>query len=264
MIASVLKNIPLLSKFAFDEIKIQILSGLTNKNYLVTIPSDPKQKTILRIPRESTDEFINRDNESHNTDIAEQLGIAPKNLWREVSGISLTEYLENTTKPKLDKPQTLDKIAKALTTLHNSKTIFKGELNNQKITKLLIQYFEKCSNKKQRSLKPDYQKTLALLEAPLSVRSAVPSHIDLVQENILHQGEKVWFIDWEYSAMASPFWDIAIFCNSAEIDSSLSESLLKQVLNNYQASDLQCLNHYRFIAQVVSDCWQAAFVQSPQ
>ena len=156
-----------------------------------------------------------------------------------------------------------------LITLQRSKRntkAFKGTIDNKKIASRLKQYFELCSTQQQQSLKINTQKALSLLKLQLGNRPSVPSHVDLICENILQQEDRIWFIDWEYSAMASPFWDIAIFSNSAGLgsyfDSDLSETLLKQVLDNYQDDDLQTLNHYRFIAQTISDCWQTAFKQS--
>jgi len=260
MIESILKTIPLLSNFDSNNIKLTRLAGLTNKNYLVTITTSPKQKYILRIPRESTNAFVNRKDESHNANIAEELGIAPKSLWRKTPGNSLTEYLENSITPNLNDSKTLEKITKTLATLHGSKTVFKGVLDNQKITKYLTQYFKLCSIEQQQSLKLDYQKALSLLELepPLCKRPAVPSHIDLVLDNILLRGENIWFIDWEYSAMASPFWDIATLCNSAKFDSAQSEAFIKRVLKDYQENDLATLKQYLFITNTISHCWQIA------
>jgi thiamine kinase-like enzyme len=258
-IKKLFKSIPQLSEFSFNEVNFHQLAGLTNENYLVTITTHPEKKYVLRIPRTPTNEFINRNNESHNAKIAEQLGITPKNLWRNTAGVSLTEYLEDTSTPKLSDSKTLKKVAKTLVTLHNSKATFKGVMDNLNIAKHLKQYFALCPADQQNLLKVDYQKTLLLLETQLCNRPAVPSHIDLLPENILLQDEGLWLIDWEYSAMASPFWDIAIFSNSAELDSASSISLLKQVLDNYQDDDLQCFNHYCFITQTVSECWHSAF-----
>lgn len=266
MIESIIKTIPLLSNIPFKELEIQKLSGLSNKNYFIRTQ---EQQYVLRIPCKSTNAFINRGNESYNTEIAQQLCIAPKCFWREegkLTGVSLTEFIDNTV--ELNSQNQLDKIAKVLSKLQSSNKIFKGTIDNKKIANRLKQYFDLCSRQQQQSLEKNTQKTLTLLKLELSNRSNVPSHVDLVCENILQQEDKIWFIDWEYSAMASPFWDIAIFCNSAELgsnfNSDLSESLLKQVLDNYQDDDLQTLNHYRFIAQTVSDCWQAAFNPSPK
>lgn len=258
MIESIIKTIPLLSKIPFETLEIKKLSGLSNKNYLI---STQDKKYVLRIPRQSTNKYINRSNESYNTEIAQQLNIAPKCLWRgegEQEGMSLTEFINNTNHLESDNQKTIERFAKALTTLHRSKKPFKSTLDNESITTKLKQYFELCTDDQQALLKADYKKALSLLETQLCNRPVVPSHIDLIIENILQQDDKIWFIDWEYSAMASPFWDIAIFCNSANLDSKKSEELLKQILSNYQETDLPCFKHYQFIAQTISDCWQAA------
>ncbi len=263
MIESIIKSIPLLSKLPFDTLEIQKLSGLSNRNYLIFTQ---EQRYILRIPRQSTNRFINRDSESYNAEIAQQLGIAPKCLWRgegEQEGISLTEFINNTNHFESDNKKPINTFAKTLATLHRSKKPFKSTLDNKSIAIKLNQYFKLCSCSQQKLLKADYQKTLSLLETPLCKRPSVPSHIDLITENILQQDNKIWLIDWEYSAMASPFWDIAIFCNSAGLDSNRSKKLLKQVLDNNQNNDIQCLEDYRLITQVVSDCWQMAFHNHP-
>jgi len=260
MIEAIIKQIPLLSEFAFDDLTINKLSGLTNKNYLI---ETPKQKLILRIPRKSTNNFINRNHESYNANIAQQLGIAPKTLWRgsnDLTGVSLTEFIDKATPPTLNDKAILEKLAKALVTIHRGKKTFKGTLDNHNIAIRLKQYFELCTTNQQHLLNDNYEKTLSLLAEPFYDRPAVSSHIDLVTENSLLKDGKLWIIDWEYSAMASPFWDIALICNSGKFDALQSEIFLKMVLENTQVKDLQRLNEYRFITKAVSDCWQAAFL----
>jgi len=270
MIESIIKRIPLLSKYSFESLEIQKLSGLTNNNYLIITP---EKKYVLRIPRYSTNTVISRNNEAYNLKIVQQLSIAPNTLWQEknkpnnFTGVSLTEYVENNIIVKqedLHNPRILKKISETLIILRDSKKTFSSTTDNQKIAALLKQYFELCTLKQQKTLLPNYQKALTLLSSQICSRPNVPSHLDLVVENILLQKNKVWIIDWEYSAMASPLCDIAIICNSAMFDISTSEIFLKMVFDDYQDIDLQHLNYYRFIAQVVSDCWQMAFQKLPK
>ena len=263
MIEAIIKTIPLLSKLPFEDLKIQKLSGLSNKNYLI---STQEQKYVLRIPRPSTNKFINRNNEAYNAEIAQQLGIAPKCLWwgeGDEKGISLSEHINNAKHLENNNQKAIDIFAKTLTTLQGSKKSFKGTLDNKGIAAKLKQYFKLCSAEQQKLLSSNYQKTLSLLESLPCDRENVPSHIDLITENILLQGNNIWFIDWEYSAMASPFWDIAIFCNSTELDSSRSKKLLKQVLDNVQNNDIQNLKNYRFITKTITDCWCSALKSKP-
>jgi thiamine kinase-like enzyme len=259
MIESIIKTIPILSKLPFETLEIKKLSGLSNKNYLISIQ---EKQYVLRVPRQSTNKFIDRDNEEYNAKIAQQLGIAPNCLWRgegDQEGISITEFIKNTNPIEPDNQETIDAFAKTLISLQRSKKPFKSTLDNKNIATRLKQYFELCSTNQKNILKADYSKALSLLETPLCNRPTVPSHVDLIIENILQQDDKIWLIDWEYSAMASPLWDIAIFCNSAELDSSRSEELLKQVLDNSHDNDLQNLKNYRFITKIVSDFWHLAF-----
>lgn len=258
-IEAVIKEIPLLSGLSFDDINIKKLSGLTNRNYhLIT----SGQHYVLRIPKKSTDVFINRANESHNADIAQALSIAPKNLWRgggKLVGASLTEFIANASYLKSSDQQGIDNLAQTLVILQESKKTFKGLLDNQKIVQHLKQYFRLCSDKQQKILKAEYNKTLLLLGSQRSNRPVVPAHVDLVAENILQKHKSTYLIDWEYSAMASPFWDIATVCNSNNLDENESEYFLKMVLKNCQTKDLQSLKDYQFITKTVSNCWKAAF-----
>ena len=42
---------------------------------------------------------------------------------------------------------------------------------------------------------------------------SVLCHNDLLRANRIYSGGKLWAIDWEYCAMASPWYDIAVIVN---------------------------------------------------
>lgn len=266
----IFKRIPQLCGVPFSELKCEVLAGETNKNLLLSIHD---HKYVLRIPRQTTNAFINRENEALNSKIAEALELAPLTLWREidtkqrVTGLSLTRYVEHSTlveKSDFENPQFLKRIANALITLQSSKAPFKGLLDKLKISHDLTQYLNLCDNKNKTLLKYAYKKSIKLLEEIKYDRPAVPSHGDLIKKNMLMTDDKIWLIDWEYSAMSSPFWDIAILCNSGKLDESAANKFLDSVLINSHKNDIQCLKQYRFIAQTVSDCWQSAVNSSPK
>ncbi len=237
----ILLTIPLFSGIPLSRIKINKLAGLTNQNYLININN---LCYILRLPRPSTNENIDRHNEAYNQQIAQQLGLAPQVIWREVdnnsklTGVSLSKYIADSqliTTISINDPPTLNLIAKSLKTLHSCQQSFKGILDGSVTIKFLQHYFSFCSNKQQQKLKHDYLRALQLLQniddSPLYTRPFVPSHIDLVLENILikpnRKKQKIWLIDWEYSAMASPFWDLATLCNAGGFDEKKAKSLLR-------------------------------------
>ena len=35
-----------------------------------------------------------------------------------------------------------------------------------------------------------------------------PCHCDPLSENFLDDGKRMWVVDWEYSGMNDPFWDL--------------------------------------------------------
>ncbi|HDR1123081.1 TPA: phosphotransferase, partial [Pasteurella multocida] len=60
----------------------------------------------------------------------------------------------------------------------------------------------------------------------------VPCHNDLVPENILIKDNRIYFIDWEYSGMNHPLFDIAAFFLESKLLQEQQESFLKYYNNN--------------------------------
>jgi thiamine kinase-like enzyme len=73
---------------------------------------------------------------------------------------------------------------------------------------------------------------------------------------------KLWLIDWEYSAMASPYWDLAILCNEADLDLPQSRLLLQAYCLGGPAMKESMLFDYRTLLKLLSDCWMAALAGS--
>jgi thiamine kinase-like enzyme len=249
-----------------SEITPQKLAGLTNNNYLLKTTNE---NYVLRIPRIETNKNINRNHEAYNADIAYQLGLAPKVIWREkeqenFTGMHLViaiDHPQTLTFLDWNNAEVIDGIAQSLVALQTSKQVFKGRIDNQSIAMHLNEYFQLFSIKQQCEFQVEHQNVLKLLDdIKYCDRTAVPSHIDLVAENILLNKNRNWLIDWEYSAMASPFWDIATICNEAKFDDEQAKCFLKKVLSDSSDDDFKCLLIYRLIVQTVSHFWYAAYV----
>ena len=142
--------------------------------------------------------------------------------------------------------------------LHQSKTGFSPPVN---LELLLKRYFDLLGQDQQLALEADYQSAGEKIES-LSPRDAtpVPSHNDLVFENILRDdSNRIWLIDWEYASMASPYWDLATLCNSANLD-ELESALLLQIYEQSCARlDIGVLMDYRFILGLLTTCWMGVF-----
>ncbi|MBK6736951.1 MAG: phosphotransferase [Haliea sp.] len=59
---------------------------------------------------------------------------------------------------------------------------------------------------------------------------SVLCHNDLLRANRIYSGGKLWAIDWEYCAMASPWYDIAVIVNGDALNEHTTEALLHSYL----------------------------------
>ena len=59
---------------------------------------------------------------------------------------------------------------------------------------------------------------------------SVLCHNDLLRANRIYSGGKLWAIDWEYCAMASPWYDIAVIVNGESLPEHTTEALLHSYL----------------------------------
>src|SRR5207248_773593 len=54
-----------------------------------------------------------------------------------------------------------------------------------------------------------------------------PCHDDLLAANFIHDGERVWIVDWEYAGMGDPAFDLANFAVNNDLDEDGDRALLE-------------------------------------
>lgn len=251
-------RIPPLADQAPEEFTITPLPGYTNCNYRLV---NQRYDWVLRIPQPATNRFIDRDAEATNQAAACDLEIAPRPLWRESSGLTLTPTLgasRNPTAFDLADTATLQAIVAPLQRLHRSGIRFQGRVQ---LDRLLTRYYRLLPIQLQEKYRPRIHAARQLLPL-LQDRDAayIASHNDLVLENLLLRQDRVWLIDWEFSAMASPYWDLATICNAAGFDARQSSQLLDVYCAGGSVMEESLLFDYRNLLQLLSDCWMAALV----
>lgn len=257
---NIFKLVPPLAEFRCEDFQIKTLPGFTNQNFHL---KNNQHDWVLRIPKQETNQYINRKHEGHNANQAYRLGVAPECIWRDDTGLSLTMTLlksDTINETNLANQKVLSKLAKTLGCLHKSKTRFHGVVN---LAELLHRYYQLIPGRLQCQIESSYRLALGKLEG-LSAKDKflVPSHNDLVLENILiDEAEKIWFIDWEYASMASPYWDLATLCNAADFDHAECVNLLEEYKKYNLKLDAQILFEYRYMLKILSICWMAAFTE---
>ena len=256
----VFDSIPAFDGLRPQDFTITRLPGYTNRNYRL---HNSDHDWVLRLPRPSTDQFIDRAAEAHNQTVAHKLGLAPQVLWRNEEGVTVTPTLSNSRnlqRSDFSSDKQLALIVKPLQQLHRSGQRFFAQAD---LGCTLARHFDLLDTRQQR----DYTQRMAQAKRTLSLLEVddqgwVPSHRDPVLGNLLLADERLWLIDWEYSAMASPYWDLAILCNEADLDLQHSRRLLQAYCADGPAMQESMLFDYRGLLKLLNDCWMSAFVDS--
>ncbi|MET1411876.1 choline kinase family protein [Roseibium sp. HPY-6] len=192
---------------------------------------------FLRLPRPETAGMVDRFSEAWNIDIAAGLSVAlPPVFCEPESGILLTPAVEPVS---LAADALAVQLGKAIGRLHASGAVFKGQLSADRVIEAQREVLSARSDllNEVKSLESVLVE-LSLLEAGSLPNRLVPSHGDLSPGNCLATSDTFWLIDWEYSAMAAPEWDIAY----TVLEHAFSVSQERVLVGAYQAvvPDARC------------------------
>ncbi|MCD9513356.1 choline/ethanolamine kinase family protein [Photobacterium carnosum] len=195
------------SKTNIEVIDVESLGGMTNKNYLIkSIEGD----FVIRVSGTGTDKLIDREIEYFNTYLSASLDIdvEPKYFCK-VTGLKITPYISNAeTLNEKTIRYYLDKCMGKLLLLHESECKFKSIfLINNEIRK----YSAKIDNlnfyQGLSALKPAVD---VLIDSYDNLKfEMVSCHNDTVAENFIKSDNDIYIIDWEYSSLNDPMWDLA-------------------------------------------------------
>lgn len=255
----IIARIPELDGLAAADYDVARLPGHTNETYRLRRAGED---WILRVPRAATDAPIDRDAERHNQAIAAELGLAPAVCWRDAAGVTLTPTLPGTRylRPRdLADKALRERVVDLLRRLHRSGRRFRGSVD---LGALLQDYRELLPAATLERFAPRFEQSQWVIGRLETVDAEpVPSHNDLVLENLLLERSRIWLIDWEYSAPASPYWDLATLANAADLDYRQSRDLLQAYAAGGAPLDESVLFDYRGLLRLLADCWMAVYAR---
>jgi thiamine kinase-like enzyme len=203
-----------------------IAAGLTNKNYRLDVAG---KTFFVRIPGPATDLLaIDRANELDNTRAAAEAGVGPKVVHYEPeSGALLLEWIDGRTMSSaaFAEPGTPARIAEALRRLHAGPR-FRDEFNMFR----LAEYYLRVVDERSLRIPDGYRDELpkvALIEAALAAHplATVPCHNDLLAENYIDDGRKLWIVDYEYSGNNDPTFELGNTAQELGFDAARQEEL---------------------------------------
>lgn len=188
-------------------------AGLTNHNWRVSVDGVPH---FVRIPGAATELLaVDRGNERHNTRAAAAAGVGPAML-HEIPAwdVFVLEWVEARTMSNeaLAAPGMPARIGATLRRLHAGPR-FRDDFD---MFRLAERYLD-VVDQRQMAIPAGYREHLGRLpriEAALCVRPlpTVPCHNDLLAENYLDAGGRLWIVDYEYSGNTDPTFELGNTC----------------------------------------------------
>ena len=205
------------------------LGGLTNLVHRVELPD---ASVVVRIAGDGTEEYIDRAVEAVNAVAAARAGVSPEVLYVATdTGLMITEAVQGivtmTPEQFVSRKGSPARAGAALAKLHQSGEIFEFRFE---LFSMIDDYLKILSTK-DVDLPSGYDN---VVEAAGPIKEALenvditlaPCHCDPLCENFLDDGKVMWIIDWEYSGMNDPLWDVGDLSVEAGMDASQENELL--------------------------------------
>ena len=230
----VLTGIPGFTDLAADTYTTERLGGLTNLVFRIDVGSD---RYVLRIPGKGTEEYIDRAVEKHNAQVAANADVSAEVIHADAeSGVMLSRHIDGivTMTPELfaSREGSAARAGKAFRKMHDWSEAFEFRFE----LFAMIDDYLKILDQRKAELPDGYAD---VVEAAQPVREALdahpaklaPCHCDPLCENLLDNGERMWIVDWEYSGMNDPMWDLG----DLSVEAGLTPAQDRELIEAYCA-----------------------------
>lgn len=245
-------SVPLLAGY---DGPVDRLGGLTNRVFRLGAH-------CLRIPGRGTEEYIDRANEAVAAREAARAGVSPEVLhFDAATGVMVTRFIAGceTMSPSAFRQRSRSpaRAGEALARLHRSGAAFPFRFE----LFAMIDSYLKLLGEKQVAFPDGYHDVLREAE---SVRSALaanpaplaPCHCDPLCENFLDTGARMWIVDWEYSGMNDPMWDLGDLAVEAEFDDAQEKELQRAYFGREAtAAELGRIVVYKAMCDLLWTLW---------
>lgn len=222
-IAGLVARIPLLRGFSGVP---ERMGGLTNRVYRLG-------DHVLRLPGHGTEAYIDRANETEAAQAAAAAGVSPDMLHADpATGIMVTRFIADTVTMTPEgfrqRPGSPARAGEVFARLHRSGAVFPARFE---LFAMIDDYLGHLKGKPV-TLPDGYNAVLAEAETVRRALSAhplplAPCHCDPLCENFLDTGSRMWVVDWEYSGMNDPMWDLGDLSVEAGFDAAQEAEMMQ-------------------------------------
>jgi thiamine kinase-like enzyme len=186
----------------------------------------------LRLPGKGTEEYIDRANEAVVARAAARAGVAPEVIHADAeTGLMVTRFIDGaaTMTPEAFRVRkgSPARAGQVFARLHASGAQFPFRFE---LFAMIDDYLGILATK-EVALPPGYHDVVAEAGAVRAALNAhalplAPCHCDPLCENFLDTGARMWIVDWEYSGMNDPMWDLGDLSVEAGFDEAQEAELL--------------------------------------
>ena len=237
-----------------EVLSVEQLGGMTNQNYLVKTTN---KQYIVKFFGKGTEKLINRQDEKHNLELLKDLDLDVKNYLFDIeAGIKVNEYIESAiTLDSTSIKTKFDKIAPILQTIHASGKELRGEFAPfEEIKKYESLIEEKIPYANYEAVRKEvFSLEKRLADLGVDRKSC---HIDLVPENFIESPQgRIYLIDWEYSSMNDPMWDLAALFLESEFTSQEEEAFLSRYESEQTPVSREKIAIYKILQDAIWSLW---------
>ena len=237
-----------------EVLSVEQLGGMTNQNYLAKTTN---KQYIVKFFGKGTEKLINRQDEKYNLELLKDLDLDVKNYLFDIeAGIKVNEYIESAiTLDSTSIKTKFDKIAPILQTIHASGKELRGEFapfeEIKKYESLIEEKIPYANYEVVREEVFSLEKRLADLGVDRK-----SCHIDLVPENFIESPQgRLYLIDWEYSSMNDPMWDLAALFLESEFTRQEEEDFLSHYESEQTPVSREKIAIYKILQDAIWSLW---------
>lgn len=220
--------------------------GMTNRSFIFEVKNE---KYVYRLPGVGTEKLISRQEEKKVYEMIAPYNISDEIIYfDEITGVKISKYYDNAKTLNPDNKLEVQEAMKKLKKLHSLKINVDHHFDLRERLKYYIHLCQENGAKYYQGMDEIEEEILHLsLELYDNLEQPVLCHIDAVHCNyLITKNNDLKLIDWEYSGMAYPLLDVAMFGIYANYSPEKMDLLLELYLNR-PATSREIYEFYSFI-----------------
>ncbi len=231
---------------------VLLSGGLSNINLTA---DDAGERYVIRVGEDEPFFGVSRENELQAFRAAHAAGVAPEVVYAE-PGLMVIRFIEGRSLLPADvhEPACLAKVARLFRQLHreahkhldSTGFMFWPFQHHRAYIRLLQERSDRLYGR-WRDMLPGLAAANEALERTMGPATIVFGHNDLNPQNIMDDGERVWFVDWEFGGFTVDLFDLGVLAMNIEIRPDEIDPYLEPYFETPATDELR----HRFAAATV-------------